>query len=49
MADAKKCDICNSFYDDYERKFKTYFDGMSYYLNINPFFKVDEYSSDMKK
>ena len=27
MADAKKCDICNSFYDGYERKFQTYFKG----------------------
>ena len=50
MADAKKCDICGTFYDGYERKFETYFKGESYYCYINPFFMYDEYgSTDVKK
>ena len=49
MADAKKCDICGTFYDGYERKFQTYFKGESYYCYINPFFIFDEFGSDTNK
>ena len=49
MADAKKCDICGTFYDDYENKFETYFKGRRYYCYINPFLIFDEFGSDVKE
>ena len=41
MADAKKCNICGTFYDDYETKFKVYLEGCCYYCYISPFLGVN--------